>query len=277
MRHITKILFCSVAILFMAACDEVDDILNAGLTDTEIVEGLKEALNVGTDNSVVSASAVNGYLQNEAIKILLPPEVQTLKNTVDNGSINLGITTIPYQTILDAYVAVSPNIDTDPFDELITAMNRGAENAADKAKPIFISAITNMSITDGLGILQGGETAATEYFQTNTSTALVTAFTPDMSAALGNTKALDIYTDLVGFMNYSYPTGTILGSITVSDYIDLGVELPESIEGYATERAVGGLFHLVGEEEKKIRADPFAWASDIIAKVFGSTEAQGGN
>lgn len=275
MRHLSKILFgAAIVAIGFTSCDEVSDVLNVGLTDSEIVEGLKTALNAGTDSSVVSANKLDGYLKNEAIKILLPPEVQTLKNTVDNGSIDLGITTIPYQTLMDAYVLVAPNVDTDPFEELITAMNRGAENAADKAKPIFVSAITGMSISDGLGILQGGETAATEYFQTNTSTALVTAFTPDITTALGNTKALDIYSDIQGFMNYSYDTGIpLVGSINVADYIDLGVTLPESIEGYATEKAVGGMFYLVGEEEKKIRADPFAYVSDIIQKVFSSPEA----
>ncbi|QSE97062.1 DUF4197 domain-containing protein [Fulvivirga lutea] len=272
MRLFTKLILCSALVIGFASCDEVNDVLNAGLTDDEIVQGLKEALTVGTDSSVTSASAVNGYLQNQAIKILLPPEIQTLKNTVDNGAVNVPIIgDIPYQTLLDAYVLVAPNIESDPFEELITAMNRGAESAAVKAKPIFIDAITGISISDGLGILQGGETAATEYFQTNTSNALVTAFTPDLTTALGNTKALAIYSDLVGFMNYSYNYG--LGSVTVSDVIDLGVELPESIEGYATEKAVDGLFHLVGEEEKQIRADPFAWASDILRKVFGSPQA----
>lgn len=275
MRHLSKILIGAVIVgIGFTACDEVNDVLNVGLTDSEIVEGLKTALNAGTDSSVVSANKLDGYLKNEAIKILLPPEVQTLKNTIDNGSVDLGLLgTVPYQTILDAYVLVAPNVDADPFEELITAMNRGAENAADKAKPIFVDAITGMSISDGLGILQGGETAATEYFQTNTSTALVTAFTPDISTALGNTKALDIYSDIQGFMSYSYNYG--LGTIAVSDLIGSSVTLPESIEGYATEKAVGGMFYLVGEEEKKIRADPFAYVSDIIQKVFSSPEASG--
>lgn len=276
MKSIKRVFLCTFLLtLSLAACSELDDVFK-GLTDSEIVAGLKEALNIGTDASVSSASQVDGYLKSEVIKILLPPEVQKLKSVVDNGAIDLGITSIPYSTILDAYVASSPNIDTDPFDELITAMNRGAENAADKAEPIFIEAITNMSITDGLTILQGGETAATDYFVSTTSVQLVDAFQPDLTAALVNTKALVIYTDIVGFLNYSYDTGVpLVGTLNVSDYLDLGIELPESIEGYATEKAVNGLFHLVSEEEKKIRLDPFAWGSDIIAKVFGSPEAQG--
>ncbi len=274
MKPLFKALFFST-ILFLVACDELDEVLT-GLSDTEIVAGLKEALNVGTESSVNTVSVVDGYLQNEIVKILLPPEVQELKNTVDNGAIDLGITTIPYSVVMDAYVALSPNLDADPFEELITAMNRGAESAANKAKPIFVDAITGMSITDGLGILQGGERAATDFFVATTSDALIEAFQPDISSALGDTQALAIYTDLAGFINYGYDTGIpLVGTINVSDYIDLGVELPESIESYSTQKAVDGLFYFVGEEEKAIRADPFAYGSAIIERVFGSPEAQG--
>ncbi len=274
MKNIAKVLLCT-SILFFASCDELEDALT-GLTDAEIVQGLREALNVGTESSVNTVSSVDGYLKNEVVKILLPPEVQELKNTVDNGAIDLGITSISYSVIMDAYVALSPNLDSDPFEELITAMNRGAESAANKAKPIFVDAITGMSISDGLGILQGGDRAATDFFVATTSNALVEAFQPDLTSALGDTKALAIYTDLAGFINYGYDTGLpLVGTINVSNYIDLGVELPESIEGYATQKAVDGLFYFVGEEEKAIRADPLAYASDIIQKVFGSPEAQG--
>lgn len=274
MKIWTKSFLLTAAIIF-ASCDELEDVLT-GLSDMEIVAGLKEALNVGTESSVNTVSSVDGYLQNELVKILLPPEIQELKNTVDNGAIDLGVTSIPYSIIMDAYVAISPNINSDPFEELITAMNRGAESAADKAKPIFVGAITNMSISDGLGILQGGETAATDFFIATTSDALVEAFQPDLTSALGDAKALAIYTDLVGFINYGYDTGLpFIGTINVSEFIDLGVQLPESIEGYATQKAVDGLFYYVSEEEKAIRDDPFAYGSAIIERVFGSPEAQG--
>lgn len=182
---------------------------------------------------------------------------------------------IQYADIMSAYVLLAPNISSDPFQELIVAMNRGAENAADKALPIFGNAIVNMSISDGLSILQGDSTAATDYFYTNTNTALITAFQPDVENALDQTKANGIYQDLVGFLNFQYEFNYLLGTQTlkVSDYINLS--LPATLDEYATQKATDGLFHLVGEEEKKIRKDPFAWASDIIAKVFGSIEVQG--
>ncbi len=262
--------------LLMISCelsDDLDDFLDLGLTDAEIVEGLKEALEEGVDSSVHQASQLNGYLANEIIKIVLPPEVAVLKSTIDDGSFSVIGINVPYSTLMDAYVLVTPNIDTDPFDELTTAMNRGAEQAADLAVPIFTEAITNMSFADALNILQGDDKAATTYFKGATSTALVTAFSTPITTALGDTKALEIYSSIEGFMNYEYTVGSGLlsTSVNVNDYIDL--ELPESIEGYATEKAVDGLFHLIGEEEAKIRDNPFAYASDIIQKVFGSVEA----
>lgn len=265
--------FLFLLLPFTFSCDELDSF--TGLTDSEIVEGLKAALNVGTDNSVVSASATDGYLKHEVIKILLPPEVQSFQNKIETGSINLGILgSVSYTTILDAYVQIAPNLKSNPFDELTIAMNRGAEQAAVKAKPIFIDAVTSMSIADGLTILQGDSTAATKYFQNSTSSALITAFQPDVANALGDTQANAIYSDIVGFLNHSY---TFVGlTFQVRDYLTPDEQLPATLDAYATEKAVGGLFHLVGDEERKIRKDPFAWASDIIAKVFGSAEAKGG-
>jgi len=262
MKFAAKI-FAFTAIISFVSCEELEN----GLSGDEIVRGLKEALQIGTDNSVTSASSVGGYLQNEAIKILLPPEVQALKDEIDNGSV-LGI---PYSIIMDAYVAANPNVEDGIFEDLITAMNRGAENAADKALPIFSDAIVTMSITDGLNILQGNETAATDYFYERTNNDLFTAFQPDVRTALNQTGAVDLYDDVIGFLNYEYNAAFI--SIKVSDFIN--TDLPASIDDYATDKAIDGLFFLVGEEEKKIREDPFSWGSSIIEKVFGSPEAAG--
>ncbi|MBL6445512.1 DUF4197 domain-containing protein [Fulvivirga sp. 29W222] len=266
MKHLFKIFIFS-SFFFFFSCEDLEN----GLTNGEIVAGLKEALNVGLDNSVTNASSVDGYLKNEIIKILLPPEVKSLQNTIKTGSINLGITSVSYQSILNTYVAVNPNINSDPFEELIVAMNRGAEKAADKALPIFGDAIVSMSFNDALGILQGADTSATHYFYTKTNQALFTAFQPDVKSALDQTEANAIYTSIVGFLNYEYNAG--LTTVKVSDFIN--ASLPESIDGYATEKAIDGLFYLIGNEETKIRQDPYAWGSNIIEKVFGSPEAQG--
>jgi hypothetical protein len=130
-----------------------------------------------------------------------------------------------------------------------------------------------MSFTDALGILQGGETSATDYFYTDTNVALYDAFQPDVKSALDQTKANAIYESVVRFLNYEYSVSG-LTTIKVSQYINL--ELPATIDGYATEKAIDGLFFYIGGEEKKIRDDPYAWGNNLIEKVFGSAEAQGG-
>lgn len=267
MKYLNSILLTISIILTMvfSSCDTLDQVTSAlPLTDAEIVEGLKEALSIGLDNSVVSASAADGYLENEIIKILLPEEVSQLQNTIQTES----VAGIPLSTIYNLYIDVE-NQGNDLFSDLTTAMNRGAESAASKALPIFGSAITNMSFSDALAILDGDETAATDFFYEQTNQALFEAFNPDVKSALDATGANQIYTTTVGFLNYEYdPTG--LGIVTISPNDFINADLPASIDEHATNKAIDGLFFLIGEEERKIRDDPFAWASSIIERVFGS-------
>ncbi|MEO9966996.1 MAG: DUF4197 domain-containing protein [Reichenbachiella sp.] len=270
-------------LVFVAVgCAELKSIIdqNLGLSNDEIVAGLKEALDVGLDKSVTSASAVNGYLKNEAIKLLLPKEVKALKKEINNGSVTLlsGAVNVPYSKILDTYVSLDPNLDEDPFNELVVAMNRGAEKAAKKAVPIFGSAIRNMSFSDALGILQGGNQSATDYFYSKTKTDLEGAFRPEIKQALSQTKATDIYGSVAKFVNYEYEVNYLINTYTidVSDHLKTN-EFPATLDGYATEKAIDGLFYLIGKEEQKIRASPMDYASAIIRKVFSSDEAQSGS
>ncbi len=271
MRQFNK-LFIATVLVACISCEE----LQTGLSNDEIVSGLKEALDLGLKESVNTVSVEDGFLKDEIVKILLPPEVSSLQEEIATGSITVvaGVLEVPYQTIMDAYVATNPNIETDLFSELTVAMNRGAEAAADKALPIFADAILNMSFTDALGILQGSETSATDFFFNSTNEALYQAFQPDIRSALDQTKANDIYEGAIGFLNYSYTAdlGLITKTVKVSDFIN--VTLSPTIDDYATHKAIDGLFYYIGEQEKKIRADPFAWGSNIIEKVFGSAEAQ---
>ncbi|SHK49146.1 Protein of unknown function [Reichenbachiella agariperforans] len=268
----TLLLIPCLILLLMCSCEEAEKFFDLPLSEQEIAEGLKAALNEGVDESTTSASATDGYLKNELIKIFLPSEVAALQETIANGSVP--VVGVKYSTIMDVYIAATPDIDQDPFEELITAMNRGAESAAQKASPIFVDAITSMSITDALAILQGGETSATEYFISKTRSQLIDSFQPDIKSALDQTQATTLYASIQGFLAYEYEVNLVVTTqtIAVKDYINQ--ELPESIDGYATERAVEGLFYLIGEEEKKIRANPLDYASAIIQKVFGSDEAQ---
>lgn len=263
MRIFKKVLFiaASCSLLFFISCDLLEEASSA-LTEAEVTEGLKEALGIGLDNSVLSASSADGYLKNEVIKILLPSEVLELQSKIETEMI-AGF--VPLKTVYTAYIALENN-GNDLFDELAVAMNRGAEKAADKALPIFGNAITSMSISDAFGILNGDETAATEFFYQTTNQSLFEAFNPDVKSALDDTGANQLFTKTAAFLNFDYNVG--IGTVSPSDV--LNVNLPNSIDEYATNKAIDGLFHLVGEEEKKIREDPFAWGSSIIEKVFGS-------
>ena len=258
MNQLFKILILVGIVGSLSSCELFDDESTgpAALTDDEVVLGLKEALSIGLDNSVISASSVDGYLKNEFIKILLPDEVVSLQNTIQSDAI--------LSAAYSAYINIE-NDGNDIFDELITTMNRGAESAADEALPIFGAAITSLSFTDALDILNGNETAATDYFYTETNTSLFTAFNPEIKSALDASGANQAYTTAANFLNYEYNVG--ITTISVASLINQ--ELPSSIDEYATNKAIDGLFYLVGEEEKKIREDPFSWGSSIIERVFG--------
>ncbi len=228
----------------------------APLTASEVAKGLKEALDIGLNSAVSSASSLDGYLKNEAIKIFLPQDVITLQSKINENA----ITSAAYKMYIRKF-----NGGSDLFQELITAINRGAEQAAKKAEPIFLDAITAMSIQDAMEILDGDSTSATTYFYRTTNKKLFEAFNPEVKTALDNTEANKIYKLTYDFLNYD-PSG--LGLTNVSKILDLSIE--PSLDTYATNKAIDGLFFLIGEEEKDIRANPFGYGKSIIERVFGS-------
>ena len=260
MKSFLKVVFFVLFAGSFTSCELFEDgTVTLPLTEAEIVQGLKEALSIGLTTSVDDASSVNGYLQNEVIKILLPEEVVALQSTINNDAV--------VSTIYNGYVNTF-NGGSDIFEELILAMNEGAENAASKAGPIFGNAITGMSFDDARGILNGGESAATDFFYEETSQDLFVAFQPDVVNALEGTGANDLYELAYNFINEDVKVlGVTVG--TVGNYLNVSLE-NETLYDYATNQAIDGLFYLVGEEEKKIREDPFAWGSAIIERVFGN-------
>ena len=143
----------------------------------------------------------------------------------------------------------------DQVDNAILAMNRAAEDASAKAVPIFVNAITGMSIEDGLKILRGGNDAATQYLKTKTSAALTTAFRPVINASLDKVGATKYWADIFHTCN-QLPT----------TFHKVNPDLP----AYVTERALNGLFVAIAEEEAKIRANPAARTTDILQKVFAT-------
>lgn len=213
---------------------------NTPLTQAEVVKGLKNALTVGTDTAVRRLNATNGFLQDAAIKILLPPEAQNIMKYV---------TKIPGGQGL--------------VDKTVTALNRAAEDAAGTATPIFVNAITKMSIADAFGILKGTDTAATHYLRNNTFSQLQSAFSPKISNSLDkplvfNTSASKLYGDLVKAYNTASLGGALFPKINNSN-----------LSEYVTAKALNGLFLKISDEEKLIRQDPLHRVTSILERVFG--------
>jgi len=199
------------------------------LDDSTIVSGLKEALAVGTENAVNLVSQDDGYFGNALIKILMPEKLQKVADVLGK---------VGYQ---------------EQVDNFVLSMNRAAEKAAPKAASIFGDAVKEMSLEDAKGILNGSDTAATEYFKAKTSDKIYDAFKPAISSSMdevGVTRSfkqmMDKYTSMP-FMK--------------AEAFDL--------DHYVTDKALGGLFYMVGEEEKKIRTNPAARVTDLLKKVFG--------
>jgi hypothetical protein len=248
---------------FFQGCEEFLT-TNNPLTDSEVIEGLKTALLVGTDSSVTETSRANGYYKDEVIKILLPPEADIIYENKDN--------------VFFAAIGLDKKLE-----DAIMAINMAAEDAAKEAGPIFKTAITDMSISDGWEILNGtnpagskksdefDSTAATNYLRSTTYTQLSDAFSPKINSSLDK-KLVGTYSpnDMWNTLTTSY-NSVADNSFGLFDPIvntDLGV--------YVTEKALDGLFYKVSLQEKEIRKDPLKWAAtavgNILEKVFGASE-----
>lgn len=200
-----------------------------GLDSDTVVSGLKEALSVGTENAVKTVSQVNGYFGNEMIKISMPEKIQMVTDVLAKAG---------YQK---------------QVDEFILSMNRAAERAAPQAASIFGSAIKNMTLEDARGILNGGDTAATDYFEEETSDEIYDAFKPIISSTMNEVGVTRSYKQMMD--TYTSLPFTSLQSLDLDHYV--------------TDRALDGLFHVLAQEEKKIRTDPVARTTDLLKKVFG--------
>ena len=200
----------------------------SGLSDAKIGSGLKEALKVGTENTVKLTGRADGYFMNQAIKILMPEKLQTLEK---------GLRLVGY----------GPQVD-----EFVLSMNRAAEQAAPQAKQIFWDAIGEMTFDDARKILNGSDTAATEYFRDKTSEKLTAAFRPVVDRTMNEFNVTRQYKDLVG----RYQAIPFAKAETLD------------IDGYVVGKALDGLFHVLGEEEQKIRTNPAARVTDLLKEVF---------
>ena len=203
---------------------------NTSTGSAEVSDGLKQALQVGTERGLQKLSAVDGYFANAAIKILMPEEAKKVEQKL--RAIGFG----------------------GQVDNAILAMNRAAEDAAKSAAPVFINAIKQMTIQDALGILRGGDFAATNYLKTKTTTDLTNAFRPIIEESLNKVNATKYWSTIFDTYNkFSFK------------------KVNPDLSAYVTEKSLYGIFFQLGLEEQKIRKDPAARTTDLLRKVFGGS------
>jgi hypothetical protein len=202
------------------------------LDDGTVAKGLKEALANGTERAVKEVARPDGYFGNQLIKILLPAKLQKAADLL--GSVGY----------------------RKQVDELVLSMNRAAEGAAPKAAKFFGDAIRQMTVEDARGILSGGDTAATKFFERKTRQKLFDAFKPTVSESMGRVGTARAYNEMIGKYN-SLPLASLAGKPSLD------------LDTYVTDKALDGLFTMVGQEEKNIRSNPAARTTDLLRKVFG--------
>lgn len=235
MRKIQWILMLVLAGCTSAQINQAIDGVNKtiggekSLTTAEVAEGLKEALVKGISTGADLVSVTDGYFKNPEIKIPFPPEVKKVEDAL--RKIGLG----------------------GQVDKFVMTLNRGAEDAAKEAKPIFIAAIKSMTIQDAWSILQGEDNAATEYLKRTTSALLKEKFKPVIQSSLNKVNATKYYGEIVSRYNQ----------------IPLIEKVNPNLDDYATDKAIEGLFVMIAKEEKNIRQDPVARTTELLKRVFG--------
>ncbi len=241
--RIRKIAVMGVSLAMLTACQEVllenlaKDLglgglpLNqsAVLDDATIVKGLKEALAVGTERAVRLVAQPDGYFGNQLIKLLMPEKIRNVADLLGK---------VGFQRQVDQFVL---------------SMNRAAEKAAPVAVEYFVGAIREMTFADARQILSGDATAATTYFRSKTAGRIHAAFKPTVVKSLDEVGATRAYK----------------GMMTAYDAIPLTGKTSFDLDEYVTAKAVDGLFAMLAEEEKQIRANPAARTSELLRRVFG--------
>ena len=232
----TLFLFILSAVMFCSSCaglsaEDIFDLTDrdAPLTERTVIDGLKQALQIGTERTSETLSAKGGFSDNAILRIALPNELDPVARAL--RTIGMG----------------------SRVDSFETMMNRAAEFAAGESIDVFVSAIQSMSISDAFGILNGPENAATEYFRERTSEDLRARFSPVVNNVMDRIGVYQQYQDVVRVYN----------SIPLSKPVSL--DLTE----YITDLTLTGLFSVLADEEKKIREDPVARTTALLQRVFG--------
>jgi len=239
MKKLLTVLFLITGVTAMA---QTSDLFNSikksvsgggkggsSLSSQDIVAGLKQALTLGAEKSADRLSVTNGFLNDKAVEILMPPQAQKVEQTL--RSMGMG----------------------KLVDDAIASMNHAAEDASKSAAPIFVNAIKTMTVNDGLNILKGPDTAATAYLRHSASPELTKAYTPVIDSALQKTGATKYWKDVFDTYNK----------------IPFVSKVDPDLSSYVTQKAINGIFYYVGQEEILIRKDPAAQVTELLKKVFG--------
>ncbi len=234
---IKKIIVLLIAFQLIS-CGELQQVVNQlpqgtqGLSNFEIGNGLREALDKGIDKQVSKLTQTDGFYKNELVKILLPEELQKVDKTLrDIGLGNLA-------------------------DEGLKVLNRAAEDAVSEATPIFVDAVKGITFTDARNILLGSDDAATQYLTSATSTALYQKFHPQIKKSFDKVGAADIWNNL----------------ITRYNNIPLTKNVNPDLTDYVTQEALEGVYTMIAVEEKEIRTNVSARTTDLLRRVFGQQD-----
>jgi hypothetical protein len=233
-----KKIFAIGILMALSGCAELQQVASqypqVGVTNTDIAAGLKEALNNGITKEVSKLTATDGFYKNEAVKILLPSELQKVDKTLRG----LGMSSLA--------------------DEGLKVLNRAAENAVKEATPIFVDAVQKMTFTDAKNILMGSDNSATMYLQNSTSDALYGKFSPVVQTSLAKVGADKVWTNIISKYNA----------------IPLVNKVNPDLKDYVTREAMKGVFKMVAVEEKDIRNNLAARTSDLLRRIFSLQDSK---
>jgi hypothetical protein len=221
-----------ILVLSITSCDTLSKLPGgySNITESEAAEGMRQALDQGVSNGISFLNKQDAFFGSQLYKVLLPPEAQKVENTL--RQLGMG----------------------GMVDRAILQINRAAEDAVGYARPIFVDAIKQLTITDAINIIRGGSDAATQYFRQKTTEKLIAAFSPVIKSSLDNFSATKYYSDVMSTYN-NFPTTR--------------QKINPDLVSYVAGKAVDALFDQVAKEEANIRANPVARTTDILRKVFG--------
>jgi len=304
-----KVMSIAFGALLLGGCT-LEELFNTSRTDVtlneKVVSGLRQALEVGIDSSSRIASRLNGYLAHKVIKILLPAEAEEALKAAEAVAAQVKPFASELQLMQDL-VDITPGLDRNSFasnvrassnllseiaglesigDSVVKYMNRAAEYSAPRSVPIFKGAITGMSLSDGLALLNGSDSmAATAYLEGKTFNPLVKAYAPIVDSTLALVPLTRYWGDFRSAYNSILSGYNRLlafqegwnGNSVVANVPDLQVNRlkkstykpieTESLGAWTTDKALSGLFYLVGEEEKEIRRDPLGYVKNLASEI----------